>query len=338
MSRTLTLKYRPKTFDEVAGQTITTTILKKVIAAGSFKNCYLFAGHTGAGKTTCARIFAKAINKGIGDPIEIDGASNNGVDNVRAIIEDANRRALVGEYKIFIIDECHMITKEGWNAFLKGIEEPPMYTIFIFCTTEPNKVPATILNRVQRYNISPISSADIKNRLLYICEQEGFTNYTDTCDLVSKVAQGGMRDAITLLDQCADFSTDLSLANTQKIIGDLSYDTMFNLTVALLNKDEASVLKIIEDKMASGANLKIFVEQYLAFCIDLSKYCLFGSTAFTDIPSYLETRCAGFAKYPEAVAFSNKFAADMLELKGLIKYDTSYKNTIEAYLIKMIRE
>ena len=337
MSRALALKYRPQTFDEVIGQKITSTILKKVCETRAFKNCYLFAGHSGSGKTTLARIFANAINNGVGEPIEIDGASNNGVDNVRAIIDSANERSLTGMYKIFIIDECHAITSQGWQAFLKGIEEPPAYTIFIFCTTDPDKIPATILNRVQRYNINPISSEDIKNRLLYICQQEGFTNYENTCDLISKVCNNGMRDAITLLDQCADYSTDLSLENTQAIIGDVSYETMFNLTVAILNKDEASVFTIIENKVKSGANLKAFIDQYLAFCLDLSKYCLFGSTVVTNIPNYLESRCAGFSKIPNAIQYSNKIADSLLDLKTLIKYDTSYKTTIEAYFIRLIR-
>lgn len=337
MSRALALKYRPQTFDEVIGQGITATILKKICEKRDFKNCYLFAGHSGCGKTTLARIFAKAINNGVGEPIEIDGASNNGVDNVRAIIDSANERSLTGMYKIYIIDECHAITTQGWQAFLKGIEEPPAYTIFIFCTTDPDKIPATILNRVQRYNINPISSEDIKNRLLYICQREGFTNYENACDLISKVCNNGMRDAITLLDQCADYSTDLSLENTQAIIGDVSYETMFNLTVAILNKDEASVFVILENKAKSGANLKAFIDQYLTFCLDLSKYCLFGSTTVTNIPNYLESRCSGFSKIPNAVQYSNKIADSLLDLKTLIKYDTSYKTTIETYFVRLIR-
>lgn len=337
MKETLAIKYRPQTFEEVVGQNITSTILKKVVETESFKNCYLFAGHSGSGKTTLARIFAKAINKSVGEPIEIDGASNNGVDNVRAIIDSANQRSLTGEYKIFIIDECHAITTQGWQAFLKGIEDAPKYTVFIFCTTDPQKIPTTVLNRVQRYNISPISAEEIKNRLLYICRQEGFTNYEDTCDLISKISQGGMRDAITLLDQCADFSTDLKLENSSKVIGNISYDTMFNLTCALLNKNEATVLSIINDYVASGVNLKIFIDQYLAFCIDLSKYCLFLTTAVTDIPQYLEQRCKGFSTIPNALAFANTLVEEMLKIKSLIRYDSNIKTTIEALLISFIK-
>ena len=236
-NQSLAVAYRPTTFEEVCGQSITVEILKKVIEKRSFKNCYLFAGDSGSGKTTLARIFANQINRGVGEPIEIDAASNNGVDDVRAIIESASQRSLVGDYKIFIIDECHSITTQGWQAFLKGIEEPSPFTIFMFCTTEPNKLPTAILNRVQRYNITKIDSETIKNRLMYICQQEGFTNYKGLCDLLSKSSHGCMRDAIMKLDQCADLSTDLSLDIVKPVLGSLSYEAMFNLTWALQDKE-----------------------------------------------------------------------------------------------------
>lgn len=337
MSRALTLKYRPHTFEEVVGQSITATILKQVVLKRSFKNCYMLAGHSGCGKTTLARIFANEINQHVGAPIEIDAASNNGVDNVRSIIESAGQRSLTGEYKIFIIDECHMITKEGWNAFLKCIEECPTYTIFIFCTTEPNKVPATILNRVQRYDITPISQVDIKNRLVYICQQEGFTNYTDACDLISKVSHGGMRDAITLLDQCADLSTDLDVNLVSRVVGNISYDNMFSLTCALLNKDEAAVLQTIAAVADSGANLKNFIDQYIGFCLDLAKYCLFRSTRLTNIPEFLTARCDGYSQVPGALDYANMLVDKLLDLKNMIRFDTNFRTTIEVFLIRIMR-
>lgn len=337
MSESLTLKYRPHKFEDVVGQQITATILRKAVETGTFKHVYLLAGSSGCGKTTLARILAYYINGGVGNPIEIDAASNSGVDNVRTIIESANQRSLNGKYKIFIIDECHAISNAGWQAFLKGIEEPPEYTIFIFCTTEPNKIPATILNRVQRYNIAPISSEGIKSRLMYICEKEGFTNYEDACDLISKTCNNGMRDAIALLEQCADYSTDLSIENVNSVLGNFSYDLMFNLTCALLNKDMAMVLDILDKSAASGTNLKTFVDSYLAFGLDLATYCLFKNINITSIPAYLEPRCAGFSNVPGALDLANKISDGMLELKALIKYDVSYRTTIKAYFVKMIR-
>ena len=263
MRTSLAVKYRPKTFEEVCDQKVTVQILKKLVDNRSFKNAYLFAGDSGCGKTTLARIFANAINRGEGTPIEIDAASNNGVDNVRTIIEEANKRSLDSEYKVFIIDECHMITKEGWNAFLKGIEEPAPYTIYMFCTTEVNKIPQTILNRVQRYNITKVNTEVIKNRLEYICQQEGFTNYDKACDLISKTCAGSVRDAITSLEKCADYSTDLKLDNVKLILQNLSYEALFALTWALQDKDEGKVLQIIENLYMSGTDLKAFTEDYL---------------------------------------------------------------------------
>ena len=341
MYTSLAVKYRPTKFEDVVEQSITTKILEKVIEKGKPKNAYLFAGDSGTGKTTLARIFANSINQGVGEPIEIDAASNNGVNQVRAIVESANERALVGTYKIFIIDECHAITGDGWRAFLKGIEEPSPYTIYIFCTTEPNKIPSTILNRVQRYNFSKISNTGIKSRLVQICQAEGFTNYEDTCELISKISQGCMRDAITYLDQCADYSTDLSLENTKQILGDVDVETMLRLTNAIYNGDEAKVLNILDKLYNGGHDLKQFVSAYLDFIIDLTKYSIFKDIRLTAIPAYLEkvqdqdinvVYTAGIN-----LDWLNGFMDHILKLKTEIKYDTSYKATTEVYLLKACR-
>ena len=340
----LAVKYRPQTFAEVTEQTVTVKILEKVIEQRSFKNVYLFSGKTGAGKTTIARIFAKAINQGLGEPIEMDCASNNGVDDVRAIMEKASQRALTGEYKIFILDECHAITTQGWQAFLKGIEETPKYTIFIFCTTEPNKIPATVLNRMQRYNFANISAGGIRDRLKYICQQEGFTNYDDTCDIISKISQGSMRDAITTLEQCADLSTDLSLENTKDLLGDFSYEIMMRFTNYLIDRNEAEVIKFIEKMYNSGRDLKVFVNAYLDFILDLIKYILFKDISLTTIPAYLEYTQDNSIniKYTvgndkESLGFFNGLADLFLEIKTAIKNDPSYKSTIITMLLKVVR-
>ena len=341
MNQTLAVKYRPSTFEDVCGQSITVRILQKAIEARKFKNCYLFAGDSGCGKTTLARIFANKINGGIGDPIEIDAASNNGVDNVRAIIESANQRSLVGDYKIFIIDECHSITTQGWQAFLKGIEEPSPFTIFMFCTTEPNKLPAAILNRVQRYNITKIDTETIKNRLTYICQQEGFINYEGLCDLLSKTSHGCMRDAIMKLDQCADLSTDLTLDLVKPVLGVLSYEAMFTLTWALQDKDEAKVLSVINHLYNNGKELKNFIEVYLEFILDLTKFNLIQDINCTSIPSYLATETNPVVQqtlnFPEIKTWLNDLTDLLLKIKLETKYDSFYKSTIEAFLIRFCR-
>lgn len=174
-AKTLAIKYRPKTWDDVMEQDSIKIILKQQLESGEIKNAYLFCGGAGTGKTTCARIFANEINKGQGNPIEMDAASNSGVEDVRSISQQAKMKALDAEYKIFIIDECHAISNTGWQAFLKLIEEPPAKTIFIFATTNPEKIPKTILSRVQRYDFKRISEKGVINRLQYILKNEGYT-------------------------------------------------------------------------------------------------------------------------------------------------------------------
>lgn len=174
MAQALAIKYRPKTFDDVTEQGAVKIILQQQLDANAIQHCYLFVGGAGTGKTTSARIFADAINKGQGNPIELDAASNNSVDDMRELIAQAQTKSLNSEYKVFIIDECHMITVAGWNAILKLIEEPPAKSIFIFCTTNPEKIPKTILSRVQRFDFKRISQEGIIDRLEYILKAENY--------------------------------------------------------------------------------------------------------------------------------------------------------------------
>lgn len=342
--KSLAVKYRPSTFEEVCGNQVTVKILKRVLELNKPKNAYLFAGPSGCGKTTCARIFANNLNGGIGDPVEIDAASNNGVDQVRAIVESANQRSLTGMYKIYIIDECHMITSAGWNAFLKGIEETPEYTIFMFCTTEPNKIPTTILNRVQRFNISKIDNQEIKDRLVYICQQEGFINYEDTCELISKLSNGGMREAITKLDQCADLSADLSLENSKLVLGEAPFERMMKLTNCLIGGNEQFTLAAIETLDQEGRDLKQFIDDYLSFVLELTKYILFKNINITNIPAYLENNADSMisvsytTSFENALGWFNALTNKLLEVKSMIKYDTSVKAVIEAYLLQVCRK
>ena len=342
--KSLAVKYRPQTFNEVCGQNVTTRILNKVLEKQSFKNAYLFTGPSGCGKTTLSRIFAKAINNGVGEPIEIDAASSSGVDNVRAIMETAGQRSLTGTYKIYIIDECHAITSAGWQAFLKGIEETPEYTIFIFCTTEPNKIPATIQNRMQRFNVAKISSQEIRDRLIWVCQQEGFVNYEDTCELISKLCDGCMREALTMLDQCADLSNDLCLENTKAVLGEAPFERMLKLTNFLIGQNEQYTLMAIDMLAQEGKDLKQFVNEYLSFTLELTKYVLFKNITVTNIPAYLENSADPMISVKSTTSFENSLCwfnnlvTKLLEFKNAIKYDTSVKAVVEAYFLNICRE
>ena len=341
MSQTLAVKYRPKTFEDVCGQSITVKILEKAVEQKNFKHAYLFAGDSGCGKTTLARCFANAINQGSGEPIELDAASQRDIETIRAITDSANQRSLDSEYKVYIIDECQSYTIVQWQAFLRSIEEAPEYTIYMFCTTEPQKLPATILNRLQRYNITKIDTETIKNRLKYICQQEGFTNYDQTCDLISKISNGCMRDAIMRLDQCANFSTDLNVENAKQVLTDISYEAMFKLTWALQDKKEEDMLSVIDKLYSSGNDLKNFINNYLEFVLDLSKYILFKNIELTNIPGYFATAENPVVQQTVQIADSlnwfKKLADLLLTIKLDIKYDTYYKSTIEAYLLRACR-
>lgn len=345
----LATKYRPKSFDEVAGQKYVIDILQKQIRNNTISNCYLFAGPTGTGKTTLARIFANSLNEGFGNPIEIDAASNNGVDNVRAIIEESQLRSIDSKYRVYIIDEVHMITKEGWNAFLKTLEEPTLTTIFILCTTEPQKVPATIMNRVMRFNLSKIPTNEIKDRLNYICMAEGFTNYEDTCDYISKVSQGGLRDAISMLDKCSKYSTNLDIKYAQQLTGNVSYEDMITITNALIDQVGDTVVRCIDNLYEKGYDLKLFVDQYIDFIVDLEKYVMFKDISLTKFPKYLEEKFdTSGAMLPDCIKYVvnvenclqyfSGLADRLLDIKFKLKYDTSVRDTVTVFFMSEIKK
>ena len=339
----LAVKYRPTTFDDVLSQTYVKAILKRQLSEGKYSNAYLFCGPSGDGKTTLARIFSKSINHGLGEPLEIDGASNNGVDNVRSLIEESKSRALDAEYKTIIIDECHQLTIQAWSAFLKCLEEPPKYTIFIFCTTDPQKIPATILNRLMRFNLTKVGYDDIANRLRYISKSEGFSNYDESCEYIAKLSNGGVRDAISMLEKCASYDVDLSLDKVLKVIGDFSYDMMFDLTNAVIDGNKNAIIDTLESCDRSGADMKLFVDRYMEFVLDLDKFCLFGDIAKTKLPSSLlmpsfegDTRNVRYTTGIEnASRIFSSLVVKVMELRYKLKYDDCKLLTTVASFVEM---
>lgn len=286
----LAVKYRPKTWEDVSEQTEVVDILTNQIKSNEIKHGYLFTGPAGCGKTTSARIFANEINRGQGKPIELDAASNNSVDDVRRLIEDAQTQSIDSEYKVFIIDECHMITPQGWNAFLKTLEEPPAKSIFIMATTNPEKIPQTILSRVQRYNFKKIRKQGIVDRLCVILTYEArtvtdITTGPGALDYIARLADGGMRDAITLMDKCLSYSHDLTVENISHALGLADYSVMQNLTDAVKEKDRNAVIDIIQEVYNSGADLKLFMRQYFEFVLNLALFVTTKDISVTTLPS-----------------------------------------------------
>lgn len=335
--KSLAVKYRPTTFNDVVEQGPIKVILQQQLKTNTTKNAYLFCGGAGTGKTTCARIFANEINHNQGNPIEMDAASNSSVDDVRDIIQQAKTKSLDSEYKVFIIDECHSISNTGWQAFLKLIEEPPAKSVFIFCTTDPQKIPKTILSRVQRYDFQRISHNSVVQRLHEICVAEEVAptpagTYDEALDFIAKLADGGMRDAITLLDKCLSYSEDLTLENVVKALGAVDYDTMFFLTDSIITNELDSVIKTIENIHRAGKDLKQFVKTYTVFMLDLCKYGSLKSFEYLEIPSTYKKKMDTYNDHSYNEHFPSLLNT-LVKLSADIKWETSPKALIEATLI-----
>lgn len=287
----LALKWRPKCFAEVVGQDAVISILSRQIATGTWKNAYLFSGAYGNGKTTCARIFANTINNGEGSPIEIDGASHNGVDDIRALISMVQQSSLDCKYNVIIVDEAHMITTQGWNAALKLIEEPPANTVFIFCTTNPEKLPQTILSRLQRFDFKRISPKIIADRLEFILneEQTGCTYERSALDRIAVLADGHVRDAVKLLDKCISNTDNLSLENIETLLGLIKSDSMITIINGIARKNLEACLTELEHVCSANSDMLRFMDSLISFAIDCAIYAKLGTNEHTNIPDGMKT-------------------------------------------------
>lgn len=344
--QTLAVKYRPHTWDDVVEQDSTKVILQQQLQSGEIKNAYLFVGGAGTGKTTCARIFANDINGGEGNPIELDAASNSSVDDVRNIIQQAKTKSLDSEYKVFIIDECHAISNTGWQAFLKLIEEPPAKSIFIFCTTNPERIPRTILSRVQRYDFQRISQDGIVKRLNYICDKEAIDMVgsvdDEALEFIGKLSEGGLRDAITMLDKCLSLSTELTMENVVKALGVANYDSMIEVTSAYIYNKPDKLITSIETIHSTGVDMKQFIRQYLNFVLDIKKWFILGNFKYLQIPE-IDTIKEFINNLDDTDNWSKIWdrICDLLDIvikiNSAVKYDSNPKYLIEAMLLEGLK-
>ena len=275
-------KWRPQVFADVVGQPQVTITLKNELMAGRIAHAYLFTGSRGTGKTTCAKILAKAVNcltPVDGDPcghceicqgmdqgsvldiVEIDAASNNGVENIRSLREEANFTPAVAKYRVYIIDEVHMLSVGAFNALLKTLEEPPAHVVFILATTEVHKLPATILSRCQRFDFRRIPPAEIAERLEYVASQEGAALDGQAGLLLSRLADGALRDALSLLDQCIGVGKEITVSVVNQVVGIAGREPLFQLAQAVHEKNAAAALEIIDDLHGNSKDMMRLCEE-----------------------------------------------------------------------------
>ena len=285
MYQVLYRKYRPSTFEDVAGQHHVTETLKNELRLGRIHHAYLFTGSRGTGKTTCAKILSKAVNcldlrdcdpcgvcencRGIDsgeilDVVEMDAASNRGIDDIKGIIDEVAFAPARAKYRVYIVDEVHMLTREAWNALLKTLEEPPAHVVFILATTEVNKIPETILSRCQRFDFHRISPSDICDRLKYIASNENIRLSDEAALLISVIADGALRDAISLLDRCIGISDDVTASVVRAAAGLASQGHLFELAGCTVRKDVQKALELIDRLYRDAKDMTSLCEELQA--------------------------------------------------------------------------
>lgn len=346
-------KYRPTNFDEVVGQTHIIQTLKNAIVQNRIAHAYLFCGPRGTGKTSIAKIFAKtlnctnsqdapcgvcenckmAANGSHPDIIEIDAASNNGVDEVRNLIDKVKYAPMQGKYKIYIIDEVHMMTSGAFNALLKTIEEPPAHVIFIFATTEPNKVLPTIISRCQRFDFNKVSMHDIKYRLSVVCINEGIEIDENGLTLIAQLADGGMRDALSILDQCVAYcSSHIDVNDIRKIYGVVTSEDIGKLFYSVYKKDVDSFVKDIQKYSNMGMDIKRLTADFIhmlkdSLILDYSE----NSTLVSDMNKDMIRKYFKLAP----INFRIKCMEELMDTYNKYTYASNALDYLEASLLKI---
>ena len=285
MHKALYRVYRPKTFGDVVGQEHIVKTLKNQIKNNNIGHAYLFSGTRGTGKTSTAKIFARAVNclnpineepcneceicidtlnDNIMDIVEIDAASNNSVDDIRELRESVKYTPSKAKYKVYIIDEVHMLSQGAFNALLKTLQEPPSYVIFILATTEPHKIPATILSRCQRFDFKRVSSKDIASRMSYICKKENIEAEEKALSLIARNSQGALRDALSILDQCISFGNEkIEYNDVIELLGTVNIDELFELSQSIIDENTKKSLEILNEFIIWGKDIRNLINDLI---------------------------------------------------------------------------
>lgn len=352
----LARKWRPQTFDELTGQESISRILKNAISLNKVSHAYIFSGPRGVGKTTTARILAKALNCADGptiepcgkcyscmtitdgssmDVFEIDGATNTGVDNIRDLRERVRYAPSGGRYKVYIIDEAHMLSVSAFNALLKTLEEPPPHVIFVLATTDPKKIPATVLSRCQHLPFRRITGQKIKERLKFITDSEGIKATDSALEMIARAADGSMRDSLTILDQIASFSEDITAADIKDLIGITETQTLSEIVAAVIEGDRKSIIKIISDLVDSGTDLKYFTRDMLQFVRNLLIVKIVGEAE--DIIDMSEEEASAIRQLADGAAEEHLalIMSELIKAEPSIKGASHPRIALEMTLIRL---
>lgn len=341
-------KYRPTNFSSIVGQDVIVDILKNSIINNKVSHAYLFTGPRGTGKTSTAKILAHAVNclnftndicgecsicKSLdlndSDIVEIDAASNNGVDEIRSLRDNVNLMPAFCKYKIYIIDEVHMLSTGAFNALLKTLEEPPSHVIFILATTEPNKIPLTILSRCQRFDFNKINMNDLVSRLKYIVNEEGRVVSDNILEQIAKISDGGLRDAINLLDQLLSLPDEnINIDEVEKLSGKISTQSVYELFSYIINNDLVSILNFSTYMFDNGKNYKDLADSMLSFLRDIS--------INTEVPNYFDKSYSELLS-KITISFNNliKMSSIINELLKELKNSNNQKMLFEIYVFQM---
>jgi DNA polymerase III, subunit gamma and tau len=356
--RALYREYRPETFSEVIGQDHITTILKNQVREGKLSHAYLFCGSRGTGKTSSAKILSRAVNcldpkdgepcgectacrlikNGSADVIEIDAASNNSVDNVRSLIEQAQFAPLELKYRVFIIDEVHMLSNAAFNALLKTLEEPPKHVLFILATTEPQKLPATIVSRCQRFDFHRLTIAHIVTNLTSVLSKAGASIEPNGLRLIARAADGGMRDALSLADQCLSYAgNSVSEQDVLDALGTVSSAMLEDTAKALLSGDAAGAVRALDEAVKNGRDLGVFLNDLSRHfrALLLSKTC--GDCA--DLLDCTDDQMQRYLKTAKAADEARILYAmeQLLAVQSRLKLFTAPRIPIETAFVRICR-
>lgn len=357
MHKALYREYRPLVFDDVIGQDHIIRTLKNQIKENSMSHAYLFCGTRGTGKTTTAKILSRAVNCQADDQdhpcnqcpscqsildssnldvIEIDAASNNSVDDIRELRDTVKYTPANSKYKVYIIDEVHMLSQGAFNALLKTLEEPPSYVIFILATTEPNKIPATILSRCQRFDFKRVSVGDLIDRMKLICQSESIDIDEDALRIIARNGQGSVRDALSILDKCLSFGGNILTGDqVLELLGGSDPDQLLKMAKSIMDSDVCKSMEMIEDYFMWGKDLRLLVDDITDFFRSLMMVKIFGQASdLVDLTRDLAQAMTALAKDIDTEEII-RILTILSDLSEKLRFSTNQRMTLEIYIMKL---